>query len=79
VLQTEVGTRDSVGGAAAAESCRRSTSLVTPTARQVTIGWVLRGHEPRRQGGRPMTQRERAPTWGPDVVAGTPRGGSMKR
>jgi hypothetical protein len=39
----EVGTGDSVGGAAAAESCRRSTGLVTLAARRVTIGWVLQG------------------------------------
>jgi hypothetical protein len=37
-LQTEVEI-----GEAAAESCRRSTSLVTSAARQVTIGCVLRG------------------------------------
>jgi hypothetical protein len=40
-LQTEVRTRDSVGGAAAAKSCKRSTGLVTVAARQVTIVWVL--------------------------------------
>jgi hypothetical protein len=43
VLRIEVRTGDSVGGPATVESCRRSTGLVTLTARRVTIGWVLRG------------------------------------
>jgi hypothetical protein len=43
MLRTEVGTVDSVGGAATVESCRQSTGLVTPATRRVTIGWVLRG------------------------------------
>jgi hypothetical protein len=55
-LRTEVGTGDSVGGAATVESYRRSTGLVTPAAQRVTIGWVLQGHKPRRRGGRPTTQ-----------------------
>jgi hypothetical protein len=42
---TDIGRdrRHIVGGVVVTESCRQSTGLVTPTARRVTIRWVLRG------------------------------------
>jgi hypothetical protein len=48
--------------------------LGDPGNTTVTIGWVLRGHEPRRQSGRPATRHERVLAWWSDVVAGTPGG-----